>query len=205
VGFLQGPVWQSKIRSGTINQLITITIHMKFNASAGQASRVIIILAVVVLIMSGVVYGITRYALSRGAAKPVSSTEIPQPVYDATIGDIKFTVDSARNMGSVLAGKASRFPNAQPDIVTTEKFIKVTVKAQNKGKNDTVQYTWDLGNIVDSEGRNFVPITEKAYSWVPFPDMCGAALKPEFEPSPCVRYYEVSKASEGLKLQVMSK
>ncbi len=177
---------------------------MKFNTSSGQASRTVIILAVIILIIAAIVYGITRFALSRRAASSDTNNEPPPPVYDVSIGDIRFVLESARDMGPVLYGKASRFPNYQPNLVTTEKFIKVTVRAQDKGNNDTTQYAWGLGNIIDSAGRNFLPITDKAYSWIPFPDLCGAVLHPEFEPTPCVRYYEVSKISEGLKLEVTS-
>ena len=80
----------------------------------------------------------------------------------------------------------------------------MTVGVQNKGKIDTTRYSWELGNIIDSEGRNFIPINERAYYWLPQPDQCGAVLKPAFTATPCARYYEVSKISTGLKLQVMA-
>jgi hypothetical protein len=176
---------------------------MNTKFQSGQASRTVIILAVIILIVAGIVYGVTRFALSKKTSSTVNNGP-PPLVYDLSIGDIRFILESSVNMGSVLYGKASRFPNYQPNLVTTEKFIKVTVRAQDKGNNDTTQYAWDLGNIVDSAGRNFLPITDKAYSWIPFPDLCGAVLHPEFEPTPCVRYYEVSKVSEGLKLEVIS-
>ncbi len=171
---------------------------------SGQASRVVIILAVVVLIMAALVYGITRYALSKkAAATPAASGPVPA-VYDTSIGDVKFSFDSAKNFGTVLSGKASRFPAYQPDITTTEKFIKIVVKAQNTGKTDTTQYGWDLGNLIDAEGRIFPPINDKAYSWLPFPDLCGSVLKPGFEPTVCIRYYEVAKVSTSLKLEVIA-
>jgi hypothetical protein len=87
-------------------------------------------------------------------------------------------------------------------LSTTEKFIKVTVAAQNKGKVNLPQFSWDIGNLVDSDGRNFVPINEKAYYFLPQPSLCGEVLKPEFEPTPCVKLYEVSKASTNLKIML---
>jgi len=89
-----------------------------------------------------------------------------------------------------------------PDLVTTEKFIKVTIGAQNKGKSNVLQSSWDIGNIIDSDGRNFIPIINQAYFWLPKIDLCGSILKPEFEPTPCVKIYEVSKASDSLKIEV---
>lgn len=177
---------------------------MKFNKASGQASRTVIILAVIILIIAAVVYGITRFALSRKTSSSPTDNGPPKPVYDLSIGDTRFVLESSVDVGNVLYGRVSRFPSYQPNLVTTEKFIKVTVRAQDKGNNDTPQYSWDIGNIIDSAGRNFLPITDKAYSWIPSPDLCGSVLHPEFEPTPCVRYYEVSKVSEGLKLEVIS-
>ncbi len=178
---------------------------MKFKMSSGLASRTIIILAVVVLLMAGLVYGVTRYTFNKKSISTLPNTvEIPQPVYQASVGDIQFTFTNVKSFGKVLSGKISRFPNYQTDLVTTEKFLKVTVQAENTGKINTIQYAWDLGNIIDSDGRIFSPINDKAYSWLPSPDLCGFVLKPGFAPTPCVKYYEVAKISTGLKLEVMA-
>ena len=61
-----------------------------------------------------------------------------------------------------------------------------------------------MGNIVDSDGRNFTPLQYDADAWLPDPNLCGELLKPEFEPTPCVKIYEVSTVSKGLKIQVTS-
>ncbi len=179
---------------------------MKFNKQSGLASQTIIVLVVVLLIVGIGAYAITKFATSKKASSvaPVTSlVEIPKPVYETQIGDIKFVLQSVKNMGNILTSKSSSNPGYQSNLVTTEKFIKVTVSAQNKGKNNTTQSAWDLGKIIDSEARNFLPITYRADSWLPQPDLCGTLLKPEFEPTTCVRYYEVSKVSQGLKLEVM--
>ncbi len=180
---------------------------MKFNTQSGLASRTIIILAVAVLIIGAAAYGITRLVAGRKLSFSKDSSTVvepPKPVYDVTVGETRFVFELAKNNGKILFGKSSNFPKYQTDITTTEKFITVIVRAQNKGETDTARYNWDLGNIIDSSGRNFTPINEKAYSWLPQPDLCGAVLKPEFDPVPCVRIYEVSSVSENLKLEVMA-
>jgi len=125
---------------------------------------------------------------------------ISKPVYETTVGDIKFTLESSVDLGSVLKSTKTY----QKDLTTTGRFIKVIIGAQNKGKNETLQFAWEIVNIIDSDGRNFTPITNKAYSFLPQPDLCGAMLKPELAPVPCVRLYEVSKQSTGLKIEVVS-
>ena len=100
-------------------------------------------------------------------------------------------------MGNILVAD-----NYQENLTTTERFIKVIVGAQNKSKINTRRGAWDLGNIIDSEGRNFISIDVRTYAFLPRPNLCSTLLKPEFEPVPCVRFYEVSKESDGLKLEV---
>lgn len=179
----------------------------KFNNQSGQTSRVILVLAGAVLLVAVIVFVAIRVAGSRNKEQSSQNqteqteNEPPKPVYDTTIGDIRFILQSSLGLGSFLKSETS----FQQDLTTTERFIKVTVGAQNKGKNETTFSAWDVGNIIDSEGRSFIPITNKAYYFLPKPDLCGAILKPEFTPVPCVRMYEVSKQSKGLKVQVISK
>ena len=178
---------------------------MKKNNQKGSVSRLILVLAGVVLVIAAIIFiaiSITsRKTESENNQNNQSEVEEPKPVYEATVGDIRLIMQSSFDAGSVLKSSASN----QTDLETTERFIKVTIGAQNKGKVDTDSFTWDLGNIVDSEGRNFVPITNKAFNFLPRPDLCGSVLKPEFAPVSCVRIYEVSRQSEGLKIQVISK
>ena len=89
------------------------------------------------------------------------------------------------------------------DLITTERFIKVTIGAQNKGKENIKKNTWDIENIVDSEGRNYISLDYAANPWMSDPDLCGELLKPEFSPTPCSKIYEVSKISSGLKIRVV--
>lgn len=126
---------------------------------------------------------------------------IPKPVYTTTIGNIKFALESSIDLGSVLKVQSTY----QNDLVTTERFIKVTIGAQNKGKTETTQFAWEVGNVIDSEGRTFISIKNKAYQFLPQPDLCGTILKPEFDLIPCVMMYEVSKQSAGLKVEVINR
>lgn len=189
-----GGWWYNK----AINQCI-----MYKKSEAGYLSRTLMILAFVVLLAVVLVYGLLKYAGVQKAAQVAKDeaglNEPPKPVYEATVGDIRFLFDSAIDLGAIIKAETLY----QQDIFTTEKFIKVTVRAQNKGKIDTTPYAWEMGNIIDSEGRNFIA-DPNAYPFLPRPDSCGTALKPEFEPTPCVKIYQVSKASTNLKIQVSS-
>lgn len=175
------------------------------NNQSGKISKVLLILAAVVLVAIVIIFLVTRIVASRksqdsnqnGTTTPTTQ-EPPKPVYEAQLEDIRFLLLTSLDLGNVLKAKSTY----QRDFTTTEKFIEVVIGAQNKGKNNTEPYSWDMGNIVDSDGRNFIPITNQAYEWLPRPDLCGALLKPEFEPIPCVRIYEVSKESAGLKVEV---
>ena len=175
---------------------------MELNKSSGQISRTLIILAAVMLVVIVIAYFVIRITASRTPANQETGTqaenEPPKPVYETIIGETRFLFESAVDLGSVLRSNTT----FQQDLETTERFIRVVISAQNKGKNNIQQFSWDLGNIIDSEGRNFVPITNEAYFFLPKPDLCGSILKPEFDPVPCTRIYEVSKASKDLKIEV---
>jgi len=171
---------------------------------AGEASKLLLILAVVVLAAI-----LITYLILKAAERPENPVQNPgpviqKPVYDQTMGDIKFTFMSARDMGNTLRGSESRNPSWQKDVKTTEKYVKVTIGAQNKGLANIKEQVWDIGNIIDSEGRNFVPVQYSIESWLPEQNLCGTLLKPEFEPTPCTKIYEVSKISKGLKIQVVA-
>ena len=163
----------------------------------------LLILAIVVLVAAVIVYIVMKATEKAPPPNPAEIETGPKVVYEATVGAIKFTFQEARDMGSILRGSLSRNPNWQKDIVTTERYIKVAIGAQNKGKQNIEDRTWNLGNIIDSEGRIFVP--EEDYTidaWLPQPDLCGALLKPEFAPTACAKIYEVAKISQGLKVEV---
>ncbi|MEK7080554.1 MAG: hypothetical protein AAB925_01840 [Patescibacteria group bacterium] len=172
-------------------------------SQCGQVSKLLLVLAVIMLAAIIITYLVMR-AATAPPAPPVDNTTIPLPAYEQTLGDIKFIFMQARDMGNVLKGSQSRNPSWQKDIQSVERYIKVTIGAQNKGLVNIKEQVWGIGNIVDSEGRNFTPLQYSIDSWLPDPNLCGILLKPEFEPAPCVKIYEVSKVSKGLKIQVVA-
>jgi len=182
----------------------------KFNKESGQASRLLLILAVVVLVAVIIVYLVMRMAEKPAEPKIPATPGVPQPVYEQTLGNIRFVFESALDKGGVLLASdildKSYYSSSDQSLSVSNpgaKFIQVTVGAQNKGTENTEQNVWTIENIVDSQGRNFVPLEDYSVSpWLPKPNLCGKLLKPEFDPTPCTKIYEVSKASTGLKIRV---
>lgn len=167
----------------------------------GQVSRLLLILGIVVLVAVIIVYIVMR--ATTAPPKPTVEEPVgPKVVYETLLGDIKFTFIEARDMGKILLGSKSRHPDWQKDLTTTEKYIIVKIGAQNKGKENIPQRVWDIGNIIDSEGRKYVSLDQSASAWQPDPNLCSALLKPEFAATPCVKIYEVSRISTGLKIVV---
>lgn len=181
----------------------------KFNKELGQVSRLLLVLAIIVLV--AVIISFLIIKMAQKPPEPVSPTTptIPLPVYDQTLGNIRFVFESAIDKGNTL--RASEVTqkqyktSLQKDFTTKEKFIQVTIGAQNVGLANTEQRAWDVRNIVDSKGRNFVPLEGYAIQpWLPNPSGCGSLLKPAFEPTSCTKIYEVSKESTGLKIEVVT-
>lgn len=184
-----------------MNSKIKYMINKKYNKEAGQVARLFLILAIVILVAVIIVFIVMRAATA--PPKPVVEQPTgPEILYEAQLGDVKFTFIEARDMGKVLLGSKSNRPDWQKDLTTTEKFIIVTIGAQNKGKENVPERVWDLGNIIDSEGRIYEPLGQTANPWRPDPNLCGELLKPEFAPLYCVKVYEVSRVSTGLKIVV---
>lgn len=178
---------------------------MKINKEAGQAAKLLLVVAVVILVAIVITFLVIKMA--EKPAQPVveKDVEVPLPVYEQNLGHIKFVFVSARDLGKRL--KATDAVNdaysSQKDAVTTEKFIEVTVGAKNIGKVNIESSAWTIGNIIDSEGRNFVPLDSyRVNAWLPAVNSCGALLKPAFSPTSCVRMYEVAEGSTGLKIEV---
>ena len=179
-------------------------INKKYRTSPG-ISMIIVILIVSVLLLAAIGYFSFKLIQSKKSQagenqNTTTETTSPKPVYETQIGDIKFKVVSAINLGNTI--KATQ--GWQQDVTTTEKFIQVSVGAQNKGKIATKQGSWGFGNIIDSEERQFVDVSDGVYYFLPQPNLCGAPLQPEFDQTLCVRIYEVSKKSKGLKIEVIN-
>lgn len=173
----------------------------------GEISRLLLILAggvfIVIIVVLAVLFftKANKSKVEQPANAPVAIPEPPKPVYEKQMGDINFVLQSSEDLGNTL-----KAPNKyQKDLTTTEKFIRVMVGAQNKGKISTSSYGWDIGNIIDSEGRVFESINAQAYAYLPQPNPCGLSLKPEFYPISCTKIYEVSKASKGMKVEISAK
>lgn len=183
-------------------------MNTKFNSQHGQASRLLLVLAVVVLVAVVITFLVIRMADK--PPKPVSPDDnpVPLPVYETTLNNIRFIFQSALDRGSILrASEANSAFRVTKDSTATPggKFIMVTTAAQNMGTITTLQRAWEMGNIIDSEGRNFVPVDGRVTEpWLPVNNSCEVPLKPAFDPSPCTKIYEISKISTGLKVQILS-
>lgn len=175
--------------------------NKKYNKELGQVSRLLLVLAIIIFVAAIIVFVVLKATTAPPKPTIVEPT-VPKVVYDATLGDIKFTFQEARDVGKILFGLKSRFPDWQKDLTTTEKFIIVQIGAQNKGKENVPERVWNIENIIDSEGRNYVPIDNMADAWLPEQNLCGDLLKPEFVATSCIKIYEVSKISTGLKITV---
>ncbi|HCC59986.1 MAG: hypothetical protein A2402_02135 [Candidatus Staskawiczbacteria bacterium RIFOXYC1_FULL_37_43] len=175
-------------------------------AEAGQVSKLLLVLAIIVLVAVVITYLVMRMATPPPKPNPNPEPTELQPVYSQTLGNIGFTFRSTIDMGNVLRAQDSLSSTGwQKDLATTERFIKVTIGAQNQGKENIQERSWDIGNIVDSEGRIYEPLEGYTISpWLPENNGCQALLKPAFEPVLCTKIYEVSKKSTGLKVNVIA-
>lgn len=179
-------------------------VNFEYNKSSGQIAKMLLAGLIVIIIAIAIAYFVIKSA--EKPTRPTPSTEVTVPVatYEITKNDIKFTFQDAQNMGSILKGALSKSPSYQKDKVSTENFIKVTIGAQNKGKENTPDNSWDIGNIIDSDGRIFIPFSYDINPWLPEPNLCGDILKPEFAPTSCTKIYEVARISKDLKIEVIS-
>lgn len=165
----------------------------------------LLVLAIVILVAVVIVYLVMQMAERPSAPTPEEENTVPQPVYETTLGSIKFVFVDSRDLGSALTPAMAKKQtySSNSTITTTERFVVVTIGAQNKGKQNIEDKAWDIGDIIDSEGRRFTASKEYSINnWIPDASDCGALLKPEFDPVPCTKIYEVSKISTGLKVVV---
>lgn len=177
----------------------------KINKSSGQVSRLLLVLAIVILVAGIITYLVIKMAERPPKPAGPATPTVELPVYDKTLGNVRFVFESARNLGNILraAEAVNTVYATQKDLSTTEKFIEVTIGAQNKGKANIEQGSWDMENIVDKDGREFIPMDAYIVNpWLPITDLCGDLLKPAFNPLPCTKIYEVAKGSTELKIRV---
>lgn len=186
-----------------INKEAGLPASLREALQAGQASRLLLILGIVVFVAVVIVFVVMK--ATTAPPKPVvEQPTVPKIIYETTLGDIKFIFQEAVDSGKILYGSKSKYPDWQKDLVTKEKFVIVTIGAQNKGKENIPERIWDIGDIIDSEGRKYVSLDQTASAWLPEPNLCGALLKPEFSATPCTKIYEVSRISTGLKIVISS-
>jgi len=178
----------------------------KFNKEAGQVARLLLVVAVIVLVAIVITFLIIK--MSEKPPKPPITTQptVPVAVYEQKLGNIRFVFKSATNLGNRLKIADAINPGyGSKDLATTEKFILVVMGAQNKGTINTEPRAWDIGDIVDSNDNHFVPLENYSVGpWLPLQTGCGALLKPSFDPTPCVKIYDVAKGSNVLKIQVVT-
>jgi len=183
-------------------------MKLKIFNQSGQVSKMLLVLAVVILIAAIIVFLVIKMA--EKPARPISEEEetVQRPTYEQTLYNLKFVFESAINKGNTLFAsdvKSNSYSYYKTNLTTTENFIEVKIGAKNMGKINIEEGSWNIQNIIDSEGREFVPLDDYSVSpWLPEKDLCGSLLKPAFDPTPCIKIYEVSKDSTGLKIRVIT-
>lgn len=173
------------------------------NKSLGEIPKGVLILGaiiIIIVVIAIIFWGIRKTARTSPQLE-ASPTPTPMPVYEVVLGNVKFNFIETEDLGNVLKGKDSIYPDWQKDLTTTERFIKVVIGATNIGKEYVKEYSWDVGEMIDKEGRKFYPV-KQARPWLPPDNQCGVLLKPAFVPRECTKIYEVSKLSSGFKIRV---
>jgi len=135
---------------------------------------------------------------------PKEEPKSQEPAYEAVIGDVKFKLKEAKDFGNILKGSESKNNQSQKDIMTTERFIEVTITAENIGKESVGIGTWNLNDLFDKEERRFI-FSQETSPWIPEESRCGDLLKPGFTPTSCTKIYEVANISTGLKVKVSAR
>jgi len=134
---------------------------------------------------------------------PPPEEEETGPIYQVEINDVRFKLKEVKDRGNIL--KLSEGRDIRPgrkDATTTERYIQVTIGAENIGTEETKHGGWNIGEIVDSEGRRF-SYDRYLDNWILETSECGKFLKPGFSPTYCTKIYEVAKVSTGLKVEVL--
>ena len=165
-----------------------------------------IIWATVIIILLIALFFIWSHVRNTKPVAPPPPPPKPKPVYEKDIGDIRFKLVQAVDLGNTLKASDSFLKGYKNNVTTTEKFIKVVVSAQNIGKKEISSNSWGVGNIIDSDGRIFSPLEYwKQKPWLPPDNQCGTKLKPGFTPKLCTQIYEVAKISKKLKIEIFNK
>jgi len=162
----------------------------------------------IILMAIGLIFIVAVFIIIISVQKPETPPTSPEeekptePVYEIIIGDVKFKLEKVEDKGKVLVATEDIYP--KKNITTTEKFIEVTISAQNIGKDNIAEKNWNIEEIIDSEERKFYSPAETR-PWTLQSANCGAVLKPAFTPTLCTKIYEVAEVSTGLKIKISSK
>jgi len=158
---------------------------------------------VVVLMIVVVVIIITT---SKPPSPPTSEELEEGPVYEVVIGDIEFKLVEAKDRGGALEIPEGEeyLMRRDTDLTTKEKFIEVTISAENIGKENIRIGSWDIKELINGKERHF-DYSQEASPWIPETSQCGTLLKPGFTPTLCTKIYEVAKVSTDLKVRVYSR
>lgn len=185
-------------------------LKIKKSKSLGIAPLFIIIGVVVVIIIGVVIFNAVKKSPSEEqlvqnqTVEPVKE-KMPGPIYEAIVENVKFKLVTAEDIGNTLKCEERINPYTeclpQYNFDTTDKFIKVDLTAQNMGQDNIPEGSWRVEEMFDSEGRKFYS-PPASYDWISKESKCGNLLKPYFEPTTCIKIYEVSKHSIGLKVKI---
>jgi hypothetical protein len=171
--------------------------------SLGQVPTKILVGVGVIIFLIIIVFVISKLSKKPPPPPPVEKKE--EPVYETTVGNVKFKLIEAKDRGNKLLASESKNPEyIREDLITTDRFVEVTISVENIGKDNIPSNIWDMNELVDKEGRKFY--SEPQFNqWVLKESKCGEMLKPAFTPTPCTKIYEVANVATGLKVKVSAR
>lgn len=118
---------------------------------------------------------------------------------DVASGDVTWKVTSARDRGTSLLARESKYPTISKTKTTAGKFVEITVVVENKG-TDLASITEPT--LIDSQNREFTSSSEVS-EWVPEGKELYllSNLQPNL-PKEFVVIYELPAGATGLKAKV---
>lgn len=163
--------------------------------SPGQVPTIALIIGIIIIVLVIVILVVLK--MIRKPPPPPPQPVEKEPVYEITVANVKFKLVEAKDRGNRLLASESKNPEyIREDLVTTDRFVEITVSAENVGKDNIPPNVWDIKEVVDKEGRKFYPL-EHSDPWILKESHCGALLKPGFTP------LLVQKYTRSLTLQLV--
>jgi len=131
--------------------------------------------------------------------KEVGPPEEKVRIVEVTHGDLLWKLIEAKGLGNVLEATESRY-EWEIDKKTEGKFIKVTFKIENVGKE--VTFYFGGPDLIDGKGRRWKTALGIS-GWIPEEEVCVfKEIKPGFSPIKCTEIYEVAADSTDLKAKI---